>query len=94
MSGVVFESVSKRFRNRPALFNWIGRERRDVFFALRDLGLTINNGRGAGHPRAKRQRQNDISKADLDLVLPDNGPGTGWGRECANRGIRVRQEGD
>ena len=41
MSRVVFESVSKLCRNRPVLFNWIGRERRDVFFALHNLASNL-----------------------------------------------------
>jgi ABC-2 type transport system ATP-binding protein len=40
MERVVFESVSKIFRHRPALFNWLGRERGGETVALKDVSFS------------------------------------------------------
>src|SRR5271163_4580701 len=40
MDQVVFESVSKVFRHRPALFNWLGRERAGETIALKDVSFS------------------------------------------------------
>jgi ABC-type multidrug transport system ATPase subunit len=44
MDQVIFESVTKRFRHRPALFNWVGRERTGVTVALRDISFSAARG--------------------------------------------------
>ena len=40
MDRVVFESVRKIFRHRPALFNWLGRERGGETIALKDVSFS------------------------------------------------------
>src|ERR1700686_4602461 len=40
MDQVVFESVRKIFRHRPALFNWLGRERGGETIALKDVSFS------------------------------------------------------
>jgi ABC-2 type transport system ATP-binding protein len=40
MDRVVFESVRKIFRHRPALFNWLGRERGGETVALNDVSFS------------------------------------------------------
>ncbi|MGB9234939.1 MAG: ABC transporter ATP-binding protein [Terriglobales bacterium] len=40
MNQVVFESVRKVFRHRPALFNWVGRERTGETVALSDVSFS------------------------------------------------------
>src|SRR5580658_9129853 len=40
MDRIVFESVGKQFRHRPALFNWLGRERRGETIALKDVSFS------------------------------------------------------
>jgi len=40
MDRVVFESVSKIFRHRPALFNWVGRERTGETVALKNVSFS------------------------------------------------------
>jgi ABC-2 type transport system ATP-binding protein len=40
MDRVVFESVRKIFRHRPALFNWLGRERGGETVALQDVSFS------------------------------------------------------
>jgi len=40
MDRVVFESVRKTFRHRPALFNWLGKERGGETIALKDVSFS------------------------------------------------------
>jgi len=40
MDRIVLESVGKRFRHRPALFNWLGRERRGQTVALKNVSFS------------------------------------------------------
>ena len=44
MSAVRLESVSKIFRHRPALFNWLGRERTGETHALDQVSLEVPSG--------------------------------------------------
>src|SRR5450755_4726359 len=44
MDRIVFESVRKVFRHRPALFNLVGRERRGETAALKDVSFSIASG--------------------------------------------------
>lgn len=43
MERVVFESVRKIFRHRPALFNWLGRERGGETVALKDVSFSASD---------------------------------------------------
>jgi ABC-2 type transport system ATP-binding protein len=44
MDAVILESVSKFFHHRPALFNWLGRERSGETRALDNISLNVTNG--------------------------------------------------
>ncbi len=44
MDQVIFESVSKKFVHRPALFNWVGRERSGETVALHDISFAAARG--------------------------------------------------
>ena len=44
MDQIVFESVRKIFRHRPALFNWLGRERGGETVALNDVSFSAASG--------------------------------------------------
>ncbi|MGA7631662.1 MAG: ABC transporter ATP-binding protein [Terriglobales bacterium] len=41
MDRVVFESVQKKFRHRPALFNWLGTERGGETVALKNVAFSV-----------------------------------------------------
>src|ERR1035441_891 len=43
MHQVVFESVRKIFRHRPALFNWLGRERGGETIALKNISFSAGS---------------------------------------------------
>jgi ABC-2 type transport system ATP-binding protein len=73
MDRIVFESVRKVFRHRPALFNWLGREQGGETVALQDVSFSAAGGEvlvllgpnGSGKTTALRL----IST----LLLPDAG---------------------
>src|ERR1700757_3263126 len=44
MPAVILESVSKIFRHRPALFNWLGRERTGETLALDQVSFEVPSG--------------------------------------------------
>jgi ABC-2 type transport system ATP-binding protein len=41
MDRVVFESVDKKFRHRPAFFNWLGKERGGETIALKNVAFSV-----------------------------------------------------
>src|SRR5207253_9821732 len=45
MDSVVLDSVTKQFRHRPALFNWLSRERSGETLALVDGSLRVQRGK-------------------------------------------------
>jgi ABC-2 type transport system ATP-binding protein len=73
MDQVVFESVRKIFRHRPALFNWLGRERGGETIALKDISfaavrseiLVLLGPNGSG--------KTTTLKLISTILLPDNG---------------------
>src|SRR5580658_6803850 len=73
MDRIVFESVGKQFRHRPALFNWLGRERRGETIALQDVSfaaapaevLALLGPNGSGKTTAL--------KLTSTMLLPDAG---------------------
>jgi ABC-type multidrug transport system ATPase subunit len=44
MDRIVFESVGKVFRHRPALFNWLGQEQRGETIALQNVSFSAADG--------------------------------------------------
>jgi len=73
MDSIIFESVGKIFRHRPALFNWLGRERRGETVALNDISfaaaraevLVLLGPNGSGKTTAL--------KLISTMLLPDTG---------------------
>src|SRR5882672_3000965 len=92
MSSVVFESVSKLFRNRPALFNWIGQERSGVLFALRNLDLAIDDGEVLVILGPNGSGKTTFLKLISTMLLPDTGRVLVGGADTRTAGLRVRAE--
>ena len=92
MSSVVLESVSKSFRNRPALFNWIGQERRDLFFALRDLDLTVNDGEVLVVLGPNGSGKTTFLKLISTMLLPDTDRVLVGDADTRTEGTWVRQQ--
>src|SRR5437879_13880796 len=72
MDSVVLNSLTKGFRHRPALFNWLSRERSGETRALVDVCLRVQRGNAVvllgPHGRGKRTTLKLIST----IRLPDS----------------------
>ncbi len=70
---VVLQSVSKVFRHRPALFNWIGRERMGETRALDDVSLSAAAGRVLVLLGPNGSGKTTLLKLISTMLLPDAG---------------------
>jgi ABC-2 type transport system ATP-binding protein len=92
MDRVEFESVRKIFRHRPALFNWLGRERGGVTIALKDVSfsagcaeiLVLLGPNGSGKTTAL--------KLISTMLLPDAGAVRVGGFDAERDAGRVRRQ--
>jgi ABC-2 type transport system ATP-binding protein len=73
MDAVVFESVSKVFAHRPALFNWIGRERRGRTQALSDISFFVPSGNILAILGPNGSGKTTLLKLVSTMLLPDSG---------------------
>ncbi len=73
MDTVVFESVSKIFRHRPALFNWMGQERGGETRALEDISLTVKRGEVLVLLGPNGSGKTTMLKLVSTMLLPDRG---------------------
>jgi ABC-2 type transport system ATP-binding protein len=73
MEGVILESVSKTFRHRPALFNWLGREQRGETRALTSVSLTVSAGSVLVLLGPNGSGKTTLLKLVSTMLLPDQG---------------------
>jgi len=73
MDQVVFESVRKVFRSRPALFNWMGRERAGETVALEDLSFSAAPGEVLVVLGPNGSGKTTALKLISTMLLPDAG---------------------
>ncbi|HKS74898.1 MAG TPA: ABC transporter ATP-binding protein, partial [Terriglobales bacterium] len=73
MDSVILESVSKVFRHRPALFNWMGRERRGETRALENVSLAVGKGRVLAILGPNGSGKTSLLKLVSTMLLPDSG---------------------
>jgi ABC-2 type transport system ATP-binding protein len=73
MASVVLESVSKRFRHHPALFNWMGRERSGETRALDEVSLTVSAGQALVLLGPNGSGKTTTLKLISTMLLPDAG---------------------
>lgn len=73
MDTVVFESVSKVFRHRPVLFNWMGKERAGETRALEDISLTVKRGEVLVLLGPNGSGKTTMLKLVSTMLLPDRG---------------------
>src|SRR5438128_4967368 len=73
MHSVVLESVTKRFRHRPALFNWMGRERSGETCALENLYLSVPAGKVLVLLGPNGSGKTTTLKLISTMLLPDAG---------------------
>jgi ABC-2 type transport system ATP-binding protein len=73
MDRVVFESVRKAFRHRPALFNWLGRERGGDTMALHNLSFAAAAGEVLVLLGPNGSGKTTALKLISTMLLPDTG---------------------
>jgi ABC-2 type transport system ATP-binding protein len=73
MDRIVFESVRKIFRHRPALFNWLGQEQRGETMALQDVCFSAAAGEVVVLLGPNGSGKTTALKLISTLLLPDAG---------------------
>ena len=92
MERVVFESVRKVFRHRPALFNLLGRERSGETVALTGLSFTAGAGEVLALLGPNGSGKTTALKLISTMLLPDSGTVRVAGFDTQRDGGRVRQQ--
>jgi ABC-2 type transport system ATP-binding protein len=91
MDTVVFESVSKIFRHRPALFNWMGQERVGETRALDDISLTMKHGEVLVLLGPNGSGKTTMLKLVSTMLLPDRGRVLVEGEDTQKGSQKVRR---
>lgn len=73
MDSVILESVTKVFRHRPALFNWMGQERGGETRALQDVSLAVGKGKILAILGPNGSGKTSLLKLVSTMLLPDSG---------------------
>jgi ABC-2 type transport system ATP-binding protein len=73
MDSIVLESVSKIFQHRPALFNWMGRERSGNTQALAQVSLSVARGKVLVLLGPNGSGKTTTLKLVSTMLLPDAG---------------------
>ena len=73
MDSIILESVSKTFRHRPALFNWMGKERGGETRALDDISLSVAPGKVLVLLGPNGSGKTTTLKLVSTMLLPDAG---------------------
>jgi ABC-2 type transport system ATP-binding protein len=91
MNAVVFNSVKKRFRHRPALFNWLGRERGGATEALRGVSLEVPAGKALVLLGPNGSGKTTTLKLISTMLIPDEGSVSVCGADTLRDGGAVRR---
>jgi ABC-type multidrug transport system ATPase subunit len=73
MDQVIFESVRKIFRHRPALFNWLGKERSGETIALKNVSFSASRAEVLALLGPNGSGKTTILKLISTMLLPDAG---------------------
>jgi len=92
MDRVVFESVRKVFRHRPALFNWLGTERGGETVALKSLSFSAGAGEVLVLLGPNGSGKTTALKLVSTMLLPDAGSVRVSEFDTQREGSRVRQQ--
>jgi len=92
MERVAFESVGKVFRHRPALFNWLGKEREGQTVALRNLSFSAAEGEVIVLLGPNGSGKTTTLKLISTVLLPDAGVVRVGGFDAARNAGEVRRQ--
>lgn len=92
MDRVVFESVGKIFRHRPAMFNWLGKERGGETVALRDVSFSAAAAEVMVLLGPNGSGKTTTLKLISTILLPDAGVVRVGGFDAARNAIDVRRQ--
>ncbi len=92
MDQVVFESVRKVFRHRPALFNWVGRERTGETVALKNISFSAARGEVMALLGPNGSGKTSTLKLISTMLLADAGSVRVGGCDAASDGSKVRRQ--
>ena len=91
MDSIAVESVSKVFRHRPALFNWMGRERSGETRALDDISLSVASGKVLVLLGPNGSGKTTTLKLVSTMLLPDAGRALVEGADTRIQADQVRK---
>jgi len=91
MNQVVFESVRKVFRHRPALFNWIGRERTGETLALNGVSFCAANREVVALLGPNGSGKTTALKLVSTMLIPDGGSVRVSGFDAQHDSANVRR---
>jgi ABC-2 type transport system ATP-binding protein len=92
MDSIVLESVSKTFRHRPALFNWMGKERSGETHALREVSLTASSAKILVLLGPNGSGKTTTLKLISTILLPDAGRVLVEGADTSTQSQQVRRQ--
>jgi ABC-2 type transport system ATP-binding protein len=92
VSAILVEEVTKVFRHRPALFNWMGREARGETRALGEVSLAAEAGEVLVLLGPNGSGKTTLLKLVSTMLLPDRGRILVEGSDTRNAAQQVRRE--
>jgi len=92
MDRIVFESVRKIFRHRPALFNWLGRERGGETVALKNVSFSATGAEVLALLGPNGSGKTTALKLISTMLLPDAGSVRVGGFDAQRNAGEVRRQ--
>jgi ABC-2 type transport system ATP-binding protein len=92
MDRVVFESVRKKFRHRPSLFNWFGQERGGETLALKEVSFSAASGEVLALLGPNGSGKTTTLKLISTMLLPDAGSVRVGGFDAQQDGGQIRRQ--
>src|SRR5947208_17136642 len=91
MDSIVLESASKIFRHRPALFNWMGKQRGGETRALDEISLSVASGKILVLLGPNGSGKTTTLKLVSTMLLPDAGRVLVEGADTRTESEQVRK---
>lgn len=92
MQSVALQSVTKIFRHRPTLFNWLGKERSGETRALDTVSLSVRGGEVLALLGPNGSGKTTFLKLISTMLLPDEGSVSVEGADTSREPAQVRKK--